>query len=119
MRRPHGNFLCVDPDPASWQEGTKEFDFYTCMHCSAQKRVPPGTAPTDEYVDPMNGRKEQAFSCLCCNDNEYICRACKARGTCLPIEKACEILEGPVRKLDSVIKQDEQKRRFLRDVFGV
>jgi hypothetical protein len=119
MRKPHGNFLYIDPDPASWQDGVVEMDSYTCMHCSAWKRVAPGKAPTDEYIDPMTGRKEQGFVCKCCNDNEYICRSCKATGICMPIAMACEIIEKPIRQLDATIKRDEEKRRFLRDVFGI
>ena len=119
MRKPHGNFLCVDPDPASWQVGTAEFDIFVCQHCTAPKRVPAGKLPTEEYIDPLSGRKEQGFTCKCCGDNEYICKACKARGGCMPIDVTCALIEGPIRKLEARIKEDSQSRNFLRDVFGV
>lgn len=119
MRKPQGNFFYCDPDPASWQPGTIECDSYTCRHCSTFKRVPVGVSPTSEYTDPMNGRREQAFICRCCNDDEYICAACKKRGGCMPIEVMCELIEGPIRKLEAAIRENESKRRFAREVFGI
>ena len=120
MRKPHGNFLMFDPDPASGNPATVEMDSFTCMHCTSWNRIPPGYGPTDEYVDPKTGRKRLlGATCKCCNENEYICARCKERGGCVPIDMACEIIEGPIRKLEATIKQHEDRGRFLREVFGI
>ena len=107
MLRPHGYFVCVDPDAPRGTLGTVECDIVSCSHCSTWIRVPAG-----KTVDDVGGRH-----CHTCDED--ICKMCARYRTCTPVQMALSIIESPVDKIKARIREDEVRGRFLYDVFGV
>lgn len=122
MRKPQGNFFYCDPDPASWQPAVVERDTVTCAHCGRCYRVKPQPMGASRRgrpgirFDPRLDGEDEAPKCGKCD--EHICKECKRRGGCWPLDMALTIIEAPRARLAAAIRADNDRAMFLRDVFG-
>ena len=72
-----------------------EFDTAACCHCGAHIRVKPNTASTVYLIfNPTTWLWEEAPGASCWHCMKPVCLACEALGTCTPLERRLEQMEG-------------------------
>lgn len=84
-----GYVTITDPD-----RPLVEYDTVTCCHCGRLIFLKPGTAQTTYLVPDNQGLWKEEAGAGCWSCQKPVCLACEALGTCMPLERRLEQMEG-------------------------